>query len=170
MGLCLVRRLGTAEWVNRLLLPAGRRLSSVSTHGPKLSHRHLEVVTPPVLRGGRVMASAGELAQIVNGESFEFLAYIEFREPGVVRANHFHGRKAETLYVIRGELEARFKDLDTDESTELRLTSGDLVVVQPRCAHAYQAVSAADTLEFSATPYDPDDTFAHLLIGSEGVS
>ncbi|MFG1775444.1 cupin domain-containing protein [Micromonospora sp. NPDC049051] len=125
----------------------------------KVRLRRLPLTSPPIpAGGGRIESPAGELAQIVNGGTYRFLAYLEFRPDARPRGNHYHVHKTETLYVISGRLRAVFRDLDSDERTELTIGAGDLVTVQPRCAHAYHAQEHAQAVELADTPYDPTDT------------
>jgi hypothetical protein len=113
----------------------------------------------PALGGARVFSASGELAQIVNGEPFCFLAYIEFAGgPGVSRGNHFHERRTEYLYIVRGTLVAKYFDLDTREEMELLLATGNMVEVLPRCAHSYAAREYSQALELSTGLYDPADS------------
>jgi mannose-6-phosphate isomerase-like protein (cupin superfamily) len=131
----------------------------------KVELRRLPVKDPPLTGGGRMRNQAGEMAQIVSGPAFRFLAYIDFAEAGVERGNHVHERRVETVYVIRGSLRAVFHDLDTGVTEQLALAAGDLVVVQPRCAHAYIADGFAQAVELAPEPYDPDDTARFDLRG-----
>lgn len=131
----------------------------------KIEIRRLPVKDPPLTGGGRMRNQAGEMAQIVSGPAFRFLAYIDFAQAGVERGNHVHERRIETVYVIRGSLRAVFHDLDTSVTEHLALAAGDLVVVQQRCAHAYRAEEFAQAVEFAPEPYDPDDTARFDLRG-----
>ncbi len=126
----------------------------------KVTIRSLPLTRPPIQAGGgRILSAAGELAQIVNGEQFCFLAYIEFRnDPPVVRGNHYHKRRTEILYVISGKLQAVYRDLDTGESMEVILRPGDLVTIYPECAHVYYPLEYSQAIEMAATTYDPLDT------------
>jgi quercetin dioxygenase-like cupin family protein len=133
---------------------------------PKLDIRTLPIVDPPIpLGGGRLLTPAGELTQVINGKAFEFAAYITFdpqsRRP---RGNHYHARKTETLYVISGELEALYQDLDTHDQLSLILHGGDIVTISPRCVHAYRAIEYSQGLEFSNESYDPRDTFPYPIL------
>lgn len=134
----------------------------------KVSVRRLPDVVPPIPDGGgRIVTGAGELAQIVNGEAFRYLAFLEFQpDPTAPRGNHFHAVKTEHLYIVDGLVRATYRDLDTDETAEVELTGGDLVVVQPRCAHAYVALEHSHAVEFSPLGYDPADTIAYVLAGA----
>jgi hypothetical protein len=131
----------------------------------KVSVRRLPDVAPPIPPGGgRIITAAGELAQIVNGDPFRYLAYLEFQpNPNAPRGNHFHAEKTEHLYIVDGLVRATYRDLDTDETAEVELCGGDLVAVQPRCAHAYVALEHSHAVEFSPLGYDPADTIAYVL-------
>jgi quercetin dioxygenase-like cupin family protein len=124
-----------------------------------VTRRHLAVQASPLAGGGRLQTEAGELAQIVDGEPFRSLASIEFL-PDAIRARHFHDRKVETLYLIEGTLHAVFVDVDTHAVGRLVVEAGDIVTVQPRCAHMYRAVEHAWALELAPDRYDAQDTFA----------
>lgn len=130
----------------------------------KLLVRRLEVTSPPITDGGRMRGAAGEFAQISNGEPFPFVAYLDFAGEGTRRGDHFHERKTELLYVIDGELDARYLDLDTQAFTRLTLEAGHLVRVGPRCAHAYVAARYSQAVELATLVYDPSDTFPTDLL------
>ncbi len=133
----------------------------------KLSIRRLETYTPPLAAplgaaGGRILTAAGEIAQVVNGSPFRFLSYLEFT-PDMARGNHYHQNKEEYLYVLKGILRAVCRDLDSNETAHLELHAGDLLTIQPRCAHMFIAAEYAQAFEFSAEPFDPDDTYRYNL-------
>lgn len=133
----------------------------------KVRLRRLPVTSPPIpAGGGRIQSPAGELAQIVNGGTYRFLAYLEFRPDAArPRGNHYHAHKTETLYVISGRLRAVFRDLDSGERTELTIEAGDAVTVEPRCAHVYFALEHSQAVELADTPYDPGDTHPCDVVG-----
>jgi uncharacterized RmlC-like cupin family protein len=131
----------------------------------KVSVRRLPDVAPPIPEGGgRIVTPAGELAQIVNGAPFRYLAFLEFQpDPNASRGNHFHASKTEHLYIVDGLVRATYLDLDSTEAAEVDLRAGDLVAVSPRCAHAYVALAHSHAVEFSALTYDPADTIAYVM-------
>ena len=133
----------------------------------KVQRRRLPIVEPPIpTGGGRIMTSAGELAQIVNGDAYRFLAFVEFRYAGPqspTRGNHVHRRKAESLYVISGRLRALYEDLESGDRMAIDLEPGDLVTVEPNCAHAYRPLEDALAIEFASVPYDSADTERHVV-------
>ncbi len=95
----------------------------------KVTIRRLPDVAPPIPEGGgRIVTPAGELAQIVNGEAYRYLAFLEFHpDPNAPRGNHFHAVKTEHLYIVDGLVRAIYRDLDTDATAEIELGAGDLV-------------------------------------------
>ncbi len=134
----------------------------------KISVKKMNVFSPPIIGelkdGGRIMMPTGELTQIVNGKSFKFLAYIEFdNDTSVVRGNHYHLVKEEHLYLIRGRLQAVYKDIDTEEMEELVLEAGDLIVIKPRCAHVYFPLEYSQSVEFSPSEFDANDTYRYVI-------
>ncbi|MFD0784910.1 cupin domain-containing protein [Micromonospora azadirachtae] len=127
--------------------------------------RRLPMTSPPLPDGGgRIQSPAGELARVVNGGTYRYLAYLEFRpDTGRPRGNHYHERRTETLYVIGGRLRAVYQDLESGERTEAILEAGDLVTVRPRCAHVYYACELSQAVELADEPYDPADTYPYEL-------
>jgi len=131
----------------------------------KVAFRALPVTEPPIPEGGgRIFTPAGELAQILNGQAFAFVAYVEFLpNASQPRGNHYHLAKTEMLYVITGHLKAVYKELDSGLTEARTLSSGDLVTILPGCAHVYYALEHTRTIEISDTRYDPADTLPFRL-------
>ena len=130
--------------------------------------RRLETKPPPLdALGGRILSPSGEIAQIVSGATFRYLAYLEFLpDPAAARGHHGHRLQEEYLYVIRGDLLAIYEDAATGERAETFLGAGDLINVRPGCAHAYVAQAYSQLLEFSPTPFDYSDTYRYPLVGA----
>lgn len=126
----------------------------------KVSIKKLEIQSPPIAsEGGRILTPAGEIAQIINGTSFIFLAYIEFQNnPQAPRGNHYHEVKNEYLYIVKGRLRAIYHDVDSGAQKETFLESGNLINIKPRCAHVYFALEYTQAIEFSPNIFDPNDT------------
>lgn len=134
----------------------------------RVSIRRLPVLdappATPVLDGVRIRMSAGEAAPIWNGTPFRFIAYLEFLpDTGAWRGNHFHEKKREAFYVIRGRLRAVFEDVDTGERAEHTLEAGDVLHIEPRCAHAFQALEYAQVIECSPLDYDAADAYPRVV-------
>jgi|SRR5215213_178617 len=131
----------------------------------KVKIRRLQVKKPPLdVDGGRILTAAGEIAQIVSGVSFKFLAYIEFNADRFApRGNHFHRNKIETFYVIKGRLEAVYEDVETKQRFTTTLETGDLVTVLSGCAHVYYAHEYTQLVEFATGAFDASDTYPYHL-------
>ena len=136
--------------------------------GPKVSIRRLPVLeappAAPVLAGARILMPAGEAAPVFNGGPWRFIAYLEFL-PGTNawRGNHWHELKRESFYIIKGRVRGVFEDLDTLERTEAVLEAGDVVVIEPRCAHAFAALEYAQAIECSPLVYDAADAHPRVV-------
>jgi mannose-6-phosphate isomerase-like protein (cupin superfamily) len=135
----------------------------------KVAIRQLVTHHPPLAaplgpEGGRIFSAAGELAQLVSGASFRYLAYIEFRDqPHVVRGNHYHRVKHEYVYVLVGRLRCTCADLESGERAAYEVAAGDIVEIAPGCAHAFVPLAYSQALEFAPQPYDPADAYHYLL-------
>lgn len=132
----------------------------------KLDHEHL-----PKLQGvipgdgaGRLTSPAGELVRFANGDSYRFAAYWDCYPGGPCRGNHYHCDKTEVMYVISGELQAAYYDLDTDERLDLVLMGGDIVTVRPRLVHSYLALRPTQVVEVATHPYAQSDTYRYVLL------
>jgi len=137
----------------------------------KFSVHHLDFMEPPLpASGGRIMTPAGELAQVISGEAMRLITYIEFKPDGKPRGNHFHRKKLEIIYVIKGTLEVTLEDL-ADHSTEtVGLIAGDIIRVQPNCAHVYKTLEYTQALELNEVPYDNADTIPYTVVGQNQQS
>ncbi|GAB2862522.1 hypothetical protein GCM10022221_72990 [Actinocorallia aurea] len=113
---------------------------------------------------GRLPSPAGDLVRFANGGSYAFAAYWDCLTGGPCRGNHYHLDKTEVMYVISGRLQAAYYDLDTDRRFDLVLNAGDLVTVLPRLVHSYRALDDAQVVEVATHPYDPQDTYRHVLL------
>jgi mannose-6-phosphate isomerase-like protein (cupin superfamily) len=130
----------------------------------RLATHRLPLAAPLGPEGGRIFSAAGEMAQLVSGESFRYLAYVEFvHQPHVVRGNHYHRVKDEHLYVLVGRLRCVCKDLESDERAVYEVAAGDLMRIQPGCAHALVPLEYTQALEFAPQPYDPADAYPYPL-------
>lgn len=118
----------------------------------------------PILDGVRIRMAAGEAAPVFNGTPFRFVAYLEFLPgTGAWRGNHFHEKKREAFYVIRGRLHGVFENVDTGERAEAEIGAGDVLMIEPRCAHAFRALEYAQVIECGTQDFDPADAFARVI-------
>jgi len=110
--------------------------------------------------------AAGEAAPVFNGGPWRFVAWLEFLPgTGAWRGNHWHEKKREHFYVIRGRLRALFEDVDSGERDEAILEPGTVLVIEPRCAHAFTALEYAECIECSPLEFDAGDAHARRLGG-----
>lgn len=133
---------------------------------PKVSVRRLPLVdaAPIPAGGGQLMTEAGMLTQVVNGDHIQLVVLLEFRADAEhLRGNHVHYQKREMLYLISGRLRGEYLDLDTGSRYHLDVRPGDLVTVDPRCAHAYAPLEDSLALDLSSLPYDSSDTIPYCL-------
>lgn len=134
----------------------------------KLSLRPLPVLdgppAQPVLDGARIRMAAGEAAPVFNGGPWRFIAYLEFLPgTGAWRGNHFHEKKCEYFYVISGRLHGVFEDMDSGERFETELVVGDVLTIEPRCAHAFRALEYAQVIECSPLEFDASDSYPRVV-------
>ncbi len=118
----------------------------------------------PILSGLRIRMKAGEAAPVFNGTPYRFVAYLEFAAgTGAWRGNHYHEQKRESFYVIRGRLKAAFENVDTGERAETEAREGDVIVIEPRVAHAFQALEYAQAIECSPLDFDATDAYPRVV-------
>jgi quercetin dioxygenase-like cupin family protein len=116
----------------------------------------------PLLK--RLLLGQGELAQFWDGEEpIQYMAFMELRA-GTVRGNHFHRLKREFVYVISGQAVLIVEHPKTKQRQTTELRTGDLAGIAPEVAHAYQAVSSGQAIEFSPSKFNAQDTFACPLV------
>ncbi len=121
----------------------------------------------PVLDGVRIRMSAGEAAPVFNGGPWRFIAWLEFIDgTGEWRGNHYHEKKRESFYVIRGALLGRFQDLDTGEYQEHELPEGTVLSIEPRVAHAFKGLGYSHCMECSPLEFDASDAYTHVPGGN----
>ena len=92
--------------------------------------------------------------------AWRFIAWLEFlADTDAWRGNHYHERKREYFYVVRGTLLGRFEDVDTGEFEEQELPEGTVITIEPRLAHAFQGIGYAHCMECSPLEFDASDAF-----------
>ena len=140
----------------------------VRTPVPGVTLRSLPVLDAPpgkpILSGLRIRMKAGEAAPVFNGTPYRFVAYLEFLEgTGAWRGNHYHEKKREYFYIVKGRVEGVFEDVDTGERAEAVLSAGDVIVIEPRCAHAFRALEYAQAIECSPLEFDAGDAYPRVV-------
>lgn len=142
-------------------------MSDVNLFSGRLVKRSLPCLTPglggelPPLK--RLALAQGELAQFHDADpGIHYIAALELVEASV-RGNHYHTRKEEHVYLMRGSMELIVEDPGSRERAEVRMEPGDLTVIQPGLAHAFRILHPGVAIEFSPTRFDPADIHPHQL-------
>lgn len=115
----------------------------------------------------RIIEERGELAQIINGECFRHLVYIEIKKnkKDHYRGKHYHLKREETFYVISGTVKGVFECIETKERLYKILRAGDKVSILPKCAHLILPIEHSQLVHFSKDIYDPADTYPYDFEG-----
>lgn len=134
----------------------------------KVSIRSLPVLdappSAPILDGVRIRMAAGEAAPVFNGGPWRFVAYLEFLPgTGAWRGNHYHEKKREYFYVVTGRLRGVFEDIDSGDRFDCELAAGDVLTIEPRCAHAFSAIEYAQVIECSPLEFDASDAYPRVV-------
>lgn len=98
----------------------------------------------------------GEFVQVSWREDIGHLAFFELRE-GQFRGGHYHERKEETFYVIRGRIKAVFRDIDGGPAETFLLQKGMKVRVGIRIGHRFEGIEDSLVIEYSPQYYDKTD-------------
>ncbi len=112
----------------------------------------------------RLLLAQGELAQVHDSdEAIRYMAVLELRA-GCVRGNHYHKVKRERVYVLQGGLSVVVEDIQTKARDSVRLQTGDLLLMLPGTAHAFQTVEPGQAIEFAQVQFDAADIFPYPLV------
>lgn len=103
----------------------------------------------------RVLKEKGELTRICITPS-NYIAYVTFPKGGVPRANHFHEKKHEYIYLIKGKIKVYIRrgGCLSDSINVITLSSGSIIYIKPGWAHAIETIEGGYGIEFSPTNYD----------------
>ena len=100
----------------------------------------------------------GEIALIEDGKRFQHLGYFSLKEgKDYYRGSHYHRKKVECLYVIRGRLHVEWVDLEQNRKSSMIIHEGQRVSIFPLCAHRFSARQESQVIEYYDSRYDPDD-------------
>lgn len=111
--------------------------------------------------------SRGEIFNIFEG-SIGHIALITSKK-GTVRANHYHKKDHQYMYLLRGAYESHSLDVRNPEKRQvLHVTAGEIVDTPPYIAHAQKftedsAFLALTTQEREQGKYE-EDTIAYEVI------
>jgi len=112
----------------------------------------------------RIVEARGELAQIGGGQAFQYLVYWDIQPVAeAFRGQHYHLKKEESMYILRGSVQVLFEDIDTKERKEHTLAEGARVIILPRLAHKFVPLEFVQVIEFSPQPFDRTDAYPYPL-------
>ena len=115
-------------------------------------------VTEKFMAQKRLIQDRGELALIEDGKSFQHLGYFSLKKGGgYYRGGHYHRKKVEHFYVVRGRIKVYLVDLDSKMRSTVTLQEGQLATIYPDCAHRFEAEEEAQVIEYYNSMYDPED-------------
>ncbi len=100
----------------------------------------------------------GEFVQIAYWEEIYHLAFFEIRR-GFSRGNHYHRRKEEIFYVIKGKLRAILMDMENFEKDERILEKGDKIRIRPGCGHVFYGLEDTFVVEYSPQVFENEDNY-----------
>jgi dTDP-4-dehydrorhamnose 3,5-epimerase-like enzyme len=115
-------------------------------------------VTKDITGAKRWTEAKGEFVQISHQEEIRHLALFEIRK-GFFRGSHYHRKKEEVFYIVRGRIRARFVDTETDEREESILEEGAKIRIEPLCGHLLEGVEDSIVVEYSPQFYDIEDNY-----------
>jgi D-glycero-D-manno-heptose 1,7-bisphosphate phosphatase len=117
----------------------------------------------PVNRVGPIFRhrdTRGEIAVLVDGEEFTHLKTLYIRQ-GEVSGRHYHLRKTEQTYILRGRARIQACCLDTGARLEFVVNAGDRVITRPYCAHRWTMLEDTWVVEYYRGVYERDDAYPY---------
>lgn len=108
----------------------------------------------------RLLLEKGEMAKIYDGDGpIKYIAYIELI-PGKTRGGHYHDHQ-EYFYIIRGEMEFEFADVDIKVNERAVVKEGDLISIDSKVAHRIKTIKAGHAIEFLKSRFKLEDVIAY---------
>ena len=93
--------------------------------------------------------------------------------PGSVRSNHYHHTDWHLMYVLEGQIDYFFKDVDTDEMKYLCVKPGDNIFTPPKELHATYFPVKTVLIVSSKNPRDQEtyerDTVREVLVDQNNI-
>jgi dTDP-4-dehydrorhamnose 3,5-epimerase-like enzyme len=111
-----------------------------------------------ILGAKRWEEERGEFVQISYKEEMRHLAIFEIRK-GFSRGNHYHEKKGEIFYVVKGKIRALLVDMDTVQKEEDVFEKGDKIRIKPRCGHIFFGLEDSLIVEYSPQIFDVEDRY-----------
>jgi UDP-2-acetamido-2,6-beta-L-arabino-hexul-4-ose reductase len=72
--------------------------------------------------------------------------FLTTARPGIVKGNHYHHSKYELFYLVKGHATVYFKDLETEETSEVEMSEDDpkVLLIPPGPLHAIKNTGNSD--------------------------
>ena len=115
--------------------------------------------------------SRGEILSIVDEKTAN--VSIITCNPGSIRSNHYHYKDFHFMYVLEGDFDYFFKDIDSETINYLRVKEGETIFTPPMEIHACYFPSKTRLIVSSKNPRDQEtyeaDTVRVELITHENI-
>ncbi len=102
----------------------------------------------------------GILSELYKSQSFGQI-FISKTRPGITRGNHYHHRKTEKFYVIKGEAIIRFRHILGKEVLSYPVSGQALKIVDipPGYTHSIENTGETEliTIFWACEPFNPDE-------------
>lgn len=113
----------------------------------------------------------GDILSIVD-ETVQNVSIITCN-PGSVRSNHFHHSDFHFMYVLEGEIDYFYKDVDTGELKYLKVREGDNIFTPDNELHATYFPVRTRLIVSSKFPRDQEtyerDTVREVLVSKDNI-
>ncbi|MAD48443.1 MAG: hypothetical protein CMQ53_03710 [Gammaproteobacteria bacterium] len=76
--------------------------------------------------------------------------------PGSIRSNHYHHEDFHFMYVLEGDFDYFFKDIDSDDVSYLRVKKGETIFTPPKEIHACYFPDTTKLIVSSKNPRDQE--------------
>lgn len=98
----------------------------------------------------------GSFSELIKSREFGQVS-LNVIKPGETKGGHYHFRKTERFFIIKGEVLAKLEGLNG--SKDVRLTVGDYIDTPPLVKHSFINVGQEDAymIIYCDEPYSPDD-------------
>ena len=99
------------------------------------------------------------------GVTKEGWAEINFIETaaGQIRGNHYHKETRELFFIISGEIEITIDNILSGEHSEMRVSKGDIFVIEPFEVHTFHTKTNAQWINMLSKPIDEENPDFHRV-------
>jgi mannose-6-phosphate isomerase-like protein (cupin superfamily) len=99
------------------------------------------------------------------GITREGWAEINFIETAAeqTRGNHYHKETRELFFIISGEIEITIDNILSGEHSEMRVSKGDVFVIEPYEVHTFFTKTKAQWINMLSKPIDEENPDFHRV-------